>query len=84
VSDNETRWTARPVIAAIRLYQKALSPGLGTNCRYVPTCSAYAVESLGRFGVVRGGLLALRRLSRCHPLHEGGYDPVPAAPAQRS
>ncbi len=77
MSDNETRWTALPLVGAIRLYQKAVSPAMGKNCRYVPTCSAYAVEALERFGVLRGGWLAVRRLSRCHPLRPGGYDPVP-------
>lgn len=84
MNDMETRWTARPLIGAVRLYQRAVSPALGRNCRYAPTCSQYAVEALARFGVVRGGWLALRRLARCHPLHEGGYDPVPPAVTGRS
>lgn len=83
MNDIETRWTARPVIGAVRLYQRAMSPVLGRNCRYAPTCSQYAVEALARFGVIRGGWLALRRLARCHPLHEGGYDPVPPAVSGR-
>ncbi len=84
MSDIETRWTARPLIGAVHLYQRAVSPALGKNCRYTPTCSQYAVEALARFGVVRGGWLAIRRLARCHPLHEGGYDPVPPAVTGRS
>lgn len=63
--------------ALLGIYQKLVSPGLGANCRYRPTCSSYARAAIERFGVARGGWLALRRLSRCHPLRSGGYDPVP-------
>lgn len=66
------------VRAVIRFYQRLLSPTLGKNCRYTPTCSQYAYEAVGRFGVVKGGALAVKRIGRCHPLHEGGYDPVPS------
>lgn len=68
---------ARVAILAVRGYQRLLSPLLGTNCRFHPTCSTYALEALERFGVVRGGWLALRRMLRCHPFHPGGCDPVP-------
>jgi len=68
---------ARPLLGVIRLYQRFVSPSLGRNCRFAPTCSAYAVQAITRFGVVRGGWLAMRRLGRCQPLSEGGYDPVP-------
>jgi putative membrane protein insertion efficiency factor len=73
----ERRLGAMPLVALIKAYQKLLSPMLGRNCRYSPTCSAYAVEALQIHGVLKGGVLALRRLGRCQPLFEGGYDPVP-------
>ncbi|MBM4384798.1 MAG: membrane protein insertion efficiency factor YidD [Deltaproteobacteria bacterium] len=66
------------LIAAVRVYQVALSPVLGGACRFAPSCSHYAVEALREHGALRGLLLALRRVSRCHPFHRGGYDPVPA------
>ncbi len=65
----------------IRSYQRLLSPLLGPRCRFYPTCSHYALEAIERHGAARGSILALRRLLRCHPLHPGGYDPVPAAKA---
>jgi putative membrane protein insertion efficiency factor len=65
------------LVGAVRIYQKMVSPNLGANCRYQPTCSSYAAEAVSRFGVVRGGLLGIRRIGRCHPLRPGGYDPVP-------
>jgi uncharacterized protein len=66
----------------IRIYQSALSPGLGVRCRYEPTCSVYAYEAIDRHGLGRGGWLALLRLLRCRPGREGGYDPVPAPEAR--
>lgn len=67
----------RTVLAAIRAYQVALSPFFAGSCRFVPSCSAYAAESVRRFGVLKGSLLALRRLARCRPLAAHGFDPVP-------
>jgi putative membrane protein insertion efficiency factor len=63
----------------IRLYQWVISPLLPPACRFYPSCSEYARQAIERFGVLRGGWLALRRLARCHPFHPGGLDPVPAA-----
>ena len=65
------------LLLPIRAYRYFLSPFLGSNCRYYPSCSAYAQESIERFGVIKGGWMATRRITRCHPWHEGGYDPVP-------
>ena len=69
------------LIGLVRLYQRLLSPLLnamfGPRCRFHPTCSAYAVQALERHGAMRGSLLAARRIVRCHPLNEGGLDPVP-------
>ena len=71
------RWAARPFIWLVRLYQVTLSPWLGANCRFQPTCSAYAMEALETHGVIRGGWLALCRIARCHPWGGSGFDPVP-------
>lgn len=71
------RLPRRIASGAIVLYQRLASPMMGANCRYRPTCSSYAREAIERFGVIRGGWLALKRLGRCHPFRPGGYDPVP-------
>jgi putative membrane protein insertion efficiency factor len=60
----------------LRLYKRWVSPSLPPSCRYVPTCSEYAMEAVERYGVLRGGLMAAWRLLRCHPFVRGGYDPV--------
>ncbi|MEM9701239.1 MAG: membrane protein insertion efficiency factor YidD [Planctomycetota bacterium] len=62
-------------IFAVRCYQAWISPILGPTCRFRPTCSQYAVEAVQKYGVVRGGWKAVRRIARCHPFHPGGYDP---------
>lgn len=71
------RVLAQPLIWLIRAYQLLISPVTPPSCRYYPSCSAYAVTALRRFGLVRGGWLAARRLSRCHPWSPGGVDHVP-------
>lgn len=62
----------------IRGYQLLLSPILGRRCRYLPTCSEYASDAVGEWGALRGTWLAAKRVGRCHPWHEGGFDPVPS------
>jgi putative membrane protein insertion efficiency factor len=61
----------------IRFYQLAISPFLGCNCRFMPTCSHYAAEAIENHGIYKGGVLAAKRLLRCHPFAKAGYDPVP-------
>ena len=66
------------LLGMIRFYQKSISPGLPPRCRFIPTCSQYALEAIEKYGPVRGGWLALRRFLRCHPFYKGDfYDPVP-------
>lgn len=67
----------RLLIGAIRIYQVALSPYFGNQCRFYPTCSEYAKEAVARHGALKGAWLAIRRIGRCHPYHPGGHDPVP-------
>lgn len=68
---------ARALVGVVAGYQRWISPLLGVACRFAPTCSEYARLAVLEHGAARGGWLALRRLSRCHPLHQGGYDPPP-------
>lgn len=65
------------LLGLIAVYRYAISPLLGRNCRFMPSCSEYASEAIHRHGSVRGSWLALRRVLRCHPWNPGGYDPVP-------
>ena len=65
------------LLGALRAYRYLLRPMLGANCRFYPSCSAYAREAVTRHGAGRGAWLSLRRIARCHPWHPGGYDPVP-------
>ena len=65
------------LLALIKTYRYCLSPLLGPNCRFVPSCSDYAVQAIDKHGAGLGGWLALKRIARCHPWHPGGYDPVP-------
>jgi putative membrane protein insertion efficiency factor len=67
----------RVVVAILHFYKRAISPWLPAACRFEPTCSVYAREAIERYGLGKGFFLALRRLMRCHPLHAGGFDPVP-------
>lgn len=68
---------ARAMIAAIRFYQKGISPLTPPACRFTPTCSQYGLEAVQRHGAARGGWLLVKRLARCQPFCKGGYDPVP-------
>jgi putative membrane protein insertion efficiency factor len=74
-------WIDRAVrflaIVPIRIYQYLLSPILPPSCRYVPSCSQYAIDAILKHGIFKGSYLAVRRILRCHPFHAGGYDPVP-------
>ncbi len=71
---------ARALSGAVRAYELTLRPVIGANCRFTPSCSAYAREAFGTHGAWAGGLLAGRRLLRCHPFNPGGDDPVPPLP----
>jgi len=68
---------AWPLLGLVWIYRYTISPLLGTNCRFEPSCSVYAKEALQRYGGIKGGWLALRRIGRCHPWGGSGYDPVP-------
>jgi putative membrane protein insertion efficiency factor len=69
------------LVFLLRAYQLVLSPMLGQNCRFYPSCSHYAIEALRSHGAARGSYLSLRRVCRCHPWNEGGLDPVPPVPS---
>jgi putative membrane protein insertion efficiency factor len=74
----------RIILGFIRFYRYFLSPLTFSSCRFVPTCSAYALEAVERFGPAKGLLLAVLRLLKCHPFHPGGYDPVVKNPLAKS
>lgn len=68
---------AKAVLVVVAFYQRRVSPLMGVHCIYMPTCSEYARQAIERYGLAKGGWLALRRILRCHPFHNGGFDPVP-------
>ena len=67
----------RVLLALVRVYRRAISPLRPPCCRYTPTCSQYALEAIEKYGALKGGWMAFRRILRCNPFHKGGYDPVP-------
>ena len=70
---------SRLAVGSIRLYQRFLSPLMGAKCRYHPSCSHYAVEAIEIHGARKGSWMGIKRIGRCHPFHEGGFDPVPGS-----
>ncbi|MEZ0232678.1 MAG: membrane protein insertion efficiency factor YidD [Methylophilaceae bacterium] len=68
---------ARLLVLIIRFYQLTLSPFFGQQCRFAPTCSQYAIDAINKHGAIHGTVYSVRRLSKCHPWHPGGHDPVP-------
>ena len=71
------KMSANLAILLIRFYRATISPLFPSCCRYTPTCSQYGIIAIKRFGFLKGSWLTIKRISRCHPWHEGGYDPVP-------
>ncbi|MGB9834561.1 MAG: membrane protein insertion efficiency factor YidD [bacterium] len=67
----------KAVLFLIHIYRRGISPYTPPSCRYIPTCSQYAIQAIEKYGVARGGWMAIKRILRCNPLHPGGYDPVP-------
>ena len=70
-------WPRAMVLGLVQFYRRVISPVLPPSCRYAPSCSEYMYEAVQRYGVVRGGWMGIKRISRCHPFRPGGYDPVP-------
>jgi len=75
--DRITMIPARAVVLLIKIYQKLISPALGQRCRFYPSCSHYCIDALNEHGMVHGLWLGIKRICKCHPLHPGGFDPVP-------
>ena len=71
------RLTLIAIIAPIKLYQLCISPFIGNRCRFHPSCSTYTLEAVAEHGAIKGSILSIKRISRCHPWSDGGYDPVP-------
>ena len=80
---NWTKWIGEIFIFPIRLYQWFISPLLGKNCRYEPTCSHYMVGSIREWGLIRGLWMGIKRIGRCHPWGSHGHDPVPQNPGRK-
>lgn len=72
----------RLLLWLIRIYREGISPFIRPTCRFTPSCSRYAYDAIERFGAVKGGVLAIKRLLKCHPFYPGGYDPVPEKDGQ--
>lgn len=83
-STDRPGFAARAALGVIKGYQRTLSPLLGARCRYHPSCSHYTFEAIEIHGAAKGSWMGLRRIGRCHPFHEGGYDPVPGSESARS
>lgn len=71
------------LLKLVRFYQVAISPMKPPSCRFYPTCSQYGLEAIERFGPIKGTWLTIKRISKCHPLHAGGFDPVPEKPEKK-
>ncbi len=67
------------LLSLINIYRQYISPLFPPSCRFQPTCSQYALEAIDHFGTIKGSYLAIRRILKCHPFHEGGYDPIPSS-----
>ena len=78
-----SRMFSKLLVGLVRAYQILLSPWLGRLCRHLPSCSAYAIEAIKRFGPLKGGWLAVKRIAHCHPWGTSGYDPVPRRPERK-